>query len=420
MKVKKLKIENFAKFESFEIEYNDSVTHLVGFNGAGKTTVGITAIWACLKGIAEKSKDGALVGDRFRFIGPKKATADLELTLVDEVKNAEIEVKNTISKDGNHISFKAPKGYPINQSWLNSLLSVAFLSAKQFTQLTSKDQALLLGIDVSAFDAELKALKEEYTAINRELRGIGELKPVPKVEKVSIAKLLLEKQEIDKHNAEQKKRAEDIAKAKSLLGTLREQEIELRKKLAELQKRIEEGNSYMASLPDPEEEIDATPVIQAIQRAEETNRNAEAYARYVEAKKRREEKEAELKENKEKQAALEREKVDFIRGFDFGVDGLSVDEDGGLLLNGRPVREPYYSKGELEVIVAKLYASKNPELKVRFVDDFDLLDETNQAALVKELVDAGFQVITASVGSKSADDNTIVLRECKIAAKEAA
>ena len=69
MKIKSLKLTNFAKFTDFEIEFDGNITRLVGLNGDGKTTVGLNAIWAGIKGISLKCKDGQLFGDRFRFIG---------------------------------------------------------------------------------------------------------------------------------------------------------------------------------------------------------------------------------------------------------------------------------------------------------------------------------------------------------------
>ena len=121
MKIKELKLRNFAKFTDFEIIFDDKITHLVGINGSGKTTVGLTAIWAGLKGISEKSGSGQLVGERFRFIGSKGATADIEIKLIDEDKKGEVIIKNHISKDTNKITFEASEGYVINNEWLNNL-----------------------------------------------------------------------------------------------------------------------------------------------------------------------------------------------------------------------------------------------------------------------------------------------------------
>jgi len=85
-----------------------------------------------------------------------------------------------------------------------------------------------------------------------------------------------------------------------------------------------------------------------------------------------------------------------------------------LLLKDRPIREPYFSRSELEMIVARFHSSLSPELKVRFIDDFELFDEENQQKMIDNLLAAGFQVITAEVGNKAINKNTILLRECKI------
>ena len=93
---------------------------------------------------------------------------------------------------------------------------------------------------------------------------------------------------------------------------------------------------------------------------------------------------------------------------------MTIDDDGGLLLKGRPIKEPYFSKGELEIIVAKLYASTNPEWRIRFIDEFNVLDESNQTKLIDTLLTDGFQLIIAEVGDKAIGENVLLLRECKI------
>ena len=65
--------------------------------------------------------------------------------------------------------------------------------------------------------------------------------------------------------------------------------------------------------------------------------------------------------------------------------------------------------------MAKLQASQNPNLKMRFIDDFESLDEDNQEKILKLLFEKGFQVITSAVGDKVTRKDSILLRECKIA-----
>ena len=153
MKIKELKIKNFAEFTDFECEFDKDITHLVGTNGSGKTTVGLTSIWACLKGIAEKTKDG-LVGERFRFIGKSGKSSDIELTVYDEKTKSEVVIKNHITPAGNKITCQPVQ----DDKWLFDLLNVAFLSAKNFSEVDSKKQALLLGVDTSEYDQKIQGL----------------------------------------------------------------------------------------------------------------------------------------------------------------------------------------------------------------------------------------------------------------------
>ena len=121
-------------------------------------------------------------------------------------------------------------------------------------------------------------------------------------------------------------------------------------------------------------------------------------------------------ENKKQQKFLKAQRTSYVKkALKVEVPGLEVDENGGLALNGKPIREPYFSKGELEVAVARIYAATNPELKVRFLDDFDVLDDTNQSEIIIELLDAGFQVITAETKREEKGPGIVVLRECKAA-----
>ena len=99
---------------------------------------------------------------------------------------------------------------------------------------------------------------------------------------------------------------------------------------------------------------------------------------------------------------------------------LFLNEKGNLTLNDgntpRPIKEPYFSRAQLELIVARLHASINPELKVRWIDDFNLLDDTNQQKIIDELLESGFQVITAEVGKNKdeSEENVILIKDCKV------
>jgi len=402
------------------VQFQDRVTRLVGVNGSGKTTVGLTAIWAGLKGIAERTKEG-VIGERFRFIGNKKASSDIIIHIVDEKQGEEpIIVKNHITKQGNQISFEAPDGYHVDEGWLNNLLNVSFMSASNFCKMSGKEQAIALGIDTSEHDQKLAEKKQEYTLLNRELKSLGTPEEVEKVEPVVLNDLYKKKKEVEDHN-----RIQENIKQKRV--NLEEESSRLAERIAEKQKQIErlkeeikadseeiENNRKWIKENKAEEWKDASEIDREIENAEETNQKAQAYREYLNHKERIDVKKSELDKNKEEQKEIEAERLEFIKNHNLGFSQLSIDDNGGLLLNGRPIREPYFSQGERELVVAKLAASQNPELKVRFVDDFDLLDEDNQQKILNTLLEEGFQVITGEVGKTSKDDNTILLKECKV------
>lgn len=413
MKIKSLKLKNFAKFVDFEAEFDGQVTRLVGVNGSGKTTVGMTAIWAALKGIAERGQ--GVIGERFRFIGTNKKSADIELTLVDEKREgAKVVVRNHITAASNEITFSAPENYEISTDWLNGLLSVAFMSAKNFCSMSSREQAVALGIDVSDIDKSISKLKQEFTLLNRDLKTIGAVVEVLPVEKENISDLVRQKDEIDLFNMAQSERAAAITKANANVTQAKLDVDVLRQRLEVAEKKLDDAVAESLALPQPEDRQSTAELVARIHGTEETNRKADEYARYIDRKARADAKQAEIDQNRHQLEIAQNSRLERISSHSFGFDGLSVDDEGGLLLNGRPIKEPYFSRGEQEIIVARLHASVDPELKIRFLDDFETFDEDNQARVVDELLAAGFQVITAEVGKRKEKENTILLRECRV------
>jgi DNA repair exonuclease SbcCD ATPase subunit len=417
MKLKELELKNFAKFTHFKCIFGEKITHLVGMNGSGKTTVGLTALDACFRGIAERGDK--LIGERFRFIGPAKATSDIIVTLIDEQNdNAEIVIKRKITKTGNELSFKAPEGYHIDDQWLKDLLCVEFMSAKNFTRLSPKEQALVLGIDTSTYDADIKILKDNYTLINRDIRNMGELEPVEKVERVDTYALSQEKDRIERHNRESKERFDEIVTQREFIKETESDISRIEEELKKAKKLLKERKEWLKGMPAPQVQVSTDEINKQIAGADATNIKAAAYQTYVEKKALKDKLKSELDHNKDMQEKALGNRINYIKEFDFGFKGLEVDETGGLLLNGRRIREPEFSKGELEMIRTKLHIAQNPELKLCVIDDYELLDDKNQIKILKELFDAGIQVITTEVGDKVIKDNTILLRECKIAGEE--
>lgn len=421
MKIKSVKLSNFCNYGKVEVNFDENITYLVGKNGAGKSTIGITAIWAIMTGIAEKSKT-ALIGERFRFIGNHALSGSGELVLHDEKKGVDITVIRRITKSSNELSFKAPEGYHVDKEWLENLFNVFLIAPKRFADLSSKEQSEALGIDTSTFDSKIKTLKSEFTLINRDLTAMGQLVPVQKVEKVDVSKLNEQKDEILLFNKEQEKRQNALDKANDRIEELAADALEIERKIDELKaqgnailENIDKGKAYVAQLPKPQDLKPFDEINSKINNATTINENAFKYEQYLVNLEKKKVIENKIAVNKKAQADEAQNRVDYIKSQKLPFEGLTINEEGELLLNNKPIKEPYFSTGELLKIIPVLMSAKDPELKYVFIQDFNLLDEDQQVAVEKALTDKGMQLVIEVVGSKKIEDkNCILLKDCKV------
>lgn len=429
MKIKSLTLSNFAGYGKVNVSFDENVTYLIGKNGSGKSTIGVTAIHFILQGIAEKGKN-VLIGERFRFIGNGAVSGSGELTLIDEKKNnAEIIVKRRLTKSGNELSFQAPEGYKVDKEWLDNLFNVFLIAPKKFTELSSKQQAETLGINTSDLDEEIKDLKAEFTLINRDLTNLGNITPIDPVEKVDIAKLIEEKDEITAFNQLQDEAAVKIEKANTKIAEYYQQAkrisdyiLELEEKISseknkglEIAEKISKGLEYVSELPEAKEAKSLDVINEKLKNASTINENAFKYNEYLKKKEKKENIEAKLATNKENQKIKLQERVDYIKNQKLPFDNLTITEEGELMLSGKPIKEPYFSSGELLKIVPILMSARNPELKYVFIQDFNLLDEDMQLEVEKALTEKGMQLVIELVGSKRIEDkNCILLKDCQV------
>jgi DNA repair ATPase RecN len=423
-KIKSLKLENFAKYANIDVNFDENLTYLVGANGSGKSTLGISAIWFMFQGIAEKSSGGntPLIGERFRFIGNAAPTAKGEMVLYDESKGIEIKVKRTLSKSGSEVRFEAPEGVELNQQWLTELFNVFLISPKKFTELSGKQQAELLGIDTSKFDHEIKLLKDDFTFINREFRQFENIREIEKVERVNVNELILERNQIITFNIEQSTKSQAIEfekqkkqSSESELVTIGKMILELQEKERLIAERINNSIKTIGLLPKPEVPKSTSEIDEKINQASSTNEKANQYDLYVNDLAKKEAKSKELIENKQKQTECENRRIEAIKAKKLPFSNLTIDEEGGLLMDGKPIKEPYFSTGEIIKLIPILLSSQNQELKYVFIQDFNLLDEDKQADVEKYLTEKGFQLVIEYIGKKEIDGkNCILLKDNQV------
>ncbi len=406
MKIKQLKLKNFAKFEDFQLQFNDSITNLIGINGAGKTTIGLTAIWAGFKGIAEKSKSGQLIGERFRFITPGKTSSDIIITLHDEAINTDITLTRHITKTSNTIKIESSPMYPgLTKEYIENLFNISFLSASHFASLTGQQQAISLGLDCQAYDTELLAKKEDAKDYRRDIKKIGELVPVAACEKKDIVTMHEEHSNKWRQNKCRLDLKQSIMEGKTKITRIRE----------ELKAVIDKHDSNLAELRKiGEEQIDLEPLSNDIKNVIAHNEQYERYKIYINQKSELDQLNTHLSENKKLQSDIIADRLSYIQSKSFGIKGLSINDKGELTKDNKLIRTPYFSKGELEMLIARISSNLNPELKVRFIDDFELLDSANQEKLINILTKKGFQIITGQVGDKAEGENSVLLKACKV------
>jgi hypothetical protein len=432
--VKDLNLEHFGKYVKLKINYNHNVTYLIGPNGSSKTTLGLTAIWFILQGIAEKSQNGSmpLIGERFRFIHKDFTTAKGILTLVDTSINEEVTITRKLSKDKNTLEIVSSTGRKLDQDWLNALFNAFMLSPKRFYTLTPAEQTKALGIDVNEFNEKEKELKTEFTHINRNIKEIGAVPefPYPIIES-KFKELQSELTEtirfnndaLSKNNQQEYDKKQSINKLNQICKDIQTIESQIEK----LKQQLVEYTLEKTKIESAIEEYDLIPIIeykdtfdleQQIKKEFE-NQNVINTHRAVNEKIQLKQKlELDLINNKSEQQKVIDRKNEYLKSLDFNVKGLEINENGELVYQERFIREPYFSTGELIRIVialnAKMISKKKDAdvLKYVFIQDWELLDKENQVKIQELLIKLGFQIVIEHVGTEKVDgEYCLILNE---------
>lgn len=432
MKIKSAYFKNFAKVSEIKVNFADNVTYLIGENGSGKTTIGLNGIWFIFKGLSQKGT--GLIAERFRFIGPYGKSAEGGVVIYDEKDEFEATITRKLLKNKTELKIEASDGRHLGQEYLDEIFNIFLINPLAFAELSSKEQAAQFGIDTTMYDEKKKRLELERRDIGRDvtrLEGVIESAGEPEeVEEVLVSRLM---NELDKRvhcNEENKEQKEElsiivdrIANEEKYLNSQQEEvkaaqdkirSIEsiikdIKQNITAIRQEYKEKQEFVANLKNADEE----EVRGQINAAQETNKKATAYQKFLGAKA---DHKKELSKYEEKTKDIEEVKDsrnDYLRSMNLPWPNITITEEGEFRLNGKPFSAPYFSTGEILKLGAKIGSKLKDGLKYIWFPNAQQLDDKNREGVFRDLIKEGYQVVAEIVGTKKKKEPSILLREMK-------
>lgn len=410
-----LKAENVKRLSAVSIKPDGSTVIIGGANGAGKSSVLDSIMYALggsdtlpsvpLRKGAEKGQasvkldDGLVVTRKFT-----KRKDSEEVTTSLEIKRA----------NGDKVA--SP------QALLDSLCGKMAFDPLEFSRLKPKQQLeslrSLVGIDFAELDAERSKIFERRAEWNRqmkakqgELAGTPEAPDAPKAE-ISVGELTDElalREAVNRQNdkvreAAKQLREESLRAANKVGGTLAEisklnQQIEqLKERLAGEEAAVKAASEKAGDSLDAAEKLvdaDVGEVKEKIKASEGQNRAFRQNAKRAELQKLIEALETNSAECTETLGNIDAKKAETMKAAKFPVEGLGFDASG-ITFQGLPFDQAS-SAERLRVSVAMGLAA-NPTLRVLLIRDGSLLDADSLALVAALAAEAKAQVWIERVG----------------------
>lgn len=390
MKIINLYAENLKRLTAVQIEPDGNLVQITGRNGQGKTSV-LDAIWWALDGTKNVQTTPIRKGEERAIV-----RLDLGEIKITRRFNAQEDGGYTTSitvENGEGARFSSP------QTMLDKLLGELTFDPLAFTRMKDADQVMALrslvpDFDFDQADADNKRDFAERTEANRRAKdartsaaAIDLPDEVP--QRVVFSEISAEWNEANLHNQkvdQEMQRRADLSKEK--------QRIELQ--IGELQARIAQIDADFSHAPAVPDRIDTDAIRARVDKAEETNRLADAgdrYSQLITEAKEAEAKSAELTEAMDQRKAKAREA---IATTDMPVSGLSID-DGAVHLDGVPFNQASDAQ-QLQASIG-IAMALNPKLKVIRVRDGSLLDDEAMKTLAAMAEEHDYQIWIERVDS---------------------
>ena len=377
MKIIEFRAERFKRLSAVEITPEGNTVIISGKNGQGKSSV-LDAIWLALGGGNATKDSSTTVPIK---AGEKDAVVRLDL--------GDIVVTRKWTASGSTLTVEGADGrkYSSPQTLLDTLVGTISFDPLSFAKMPPMEQRsqlidlVKLPVDLDELGAQRKALYDQRTLVNRELKTVqAELagiqlpdNDVPE-EEISIAemtkKIGMAQDQLSRIIMGRQRLQEKVEKAKALRELIQQKTDEL----TSLGNQIRSETEILESCKEP----DVQAMRLQLDNAEQINKLVRQKKHKAELQVRLNDKTTESDGITQQIEAIDRTKKEAFLNVRFPVDGLAVDEEG-ITYNGIPFRQ-CSSAEQLKVCVA-IASALNPEIRVIRVPDASLLDEESMKVM---------------------------------------
>ena len=392
--IKNIKITDFKNLNAISSEFPESgMLMLFGKNGAGKSAY-MTATQVLFKG---KSLLGKYRTD---FIKEGKNKATIKGTIINQETGERIEITRVITQDNKlKTKFKSSMGRQLNETVIKSLISDKAFDPQKLKDASGKEMAQILqelaGLDFSELDEKYAEVYDERRMIGREKKqlegALSEFMDIEPVEAVEVSELYQEKEKIEKYNREIDNQIYEKESVEEELDDIKVEIKNLTKQLKDLKEKKKEFTASLKAYTDKPipEKKSVDKIVNQIEEAGSINERAKMYQEYQEKEKAFEESEQKYEECTQQLEDLQHEKEELVQESNLPLKDLSFDPDKGALYKGRAFNT--FSNGERLLIAIKLAQAYQPELRLIYIQDASILDDTNLKMLKK--IKEDFQLI---------------------------
>lgn len=416
VKINSLELESVKKIKAVQFEpTKNGLTIIGGDNRQGKTSVLDAISWA-------------VGGNKYKPSNPKNDDLVTDPYLKVELSNGLI-----VERKGKNSDLKVidPNGEKSGQSLLDSFISTFALDLPKFMNQTNTEKGKTL-LKIIGLESELNELELKEGKLYSDRYEIGRIKDkkekyaseliehedVP-AEKISVADLIKEQQEILAKNGENQRlrnKLKDLVREQeadqSIYSNLEEKIKELQNKKAEVLNRLEDrADQIQNARKTTEQLIDESDeeIIASINNIEAVNKKIEENANKKRALDEYQEYKAEYDDLTEQIKNVREAKMKLLTTAKLPLNGLSI-EDGELTYLNQ--KWDGMSASEQLIVATSIVKALNPDCGFVLMDKLEQLDLTTLKEFGKWLEDQDLQVIATRVSK--GDECQIIIEDGKI------